>query len=71
MQEQTPAVTTIEEQALKASEPKQVGNDLFQQVVVRPYAQAVAFMRSLGARPLTSSQAKRKVKNRAKRKMRK
>lgn len=46
----------------------QVGNNLFQDVVAKPYKAAYDMVRALGPRQLTPEQRKRKAKNRAKRK---
>jgi len=47
----------------------QVGNNLFQDVVVTPIKAALTYQKALGPRVLTPSQQKRKSKARAKRKL--
>lgn len=54
-----------------SSETKQVGNDLFQEIVVAPMRAAVAHMKLVGARVLTAAQTKAKAKSRTARKTRK
>lgn len=56
---------------VKTEEKKQVGNDLFQQVVINPIRAALQYQKALGPRKLTPAQQKRKAKNRAKRKLQK
>ena len=46
---------------------KQTGNNLFQDCICKPYAEAAAFLKA-NPRRLTAAQQKRKAKNRAKRK---
>lgn len=49
---------------------KQTGNNLFQDVICKPFEEARALMKDLGPRKLTPAQRKRKAKNRSKQKAR-